>query len=81
MSHVKALQAVAGDHKLLLAAASQSWDRRILGADSFLPPGHHAKRFPSLDSSAQLIALPRQVSMPGGFLYLSVPEHCNSMLT
>ena len=37
---------------------------------------HQAKRFPSLDSSAQSTALPRQVSMPKGFLYLSVPEHC-----
>lgn len=42
---------------------------------------HQVKRFPSLDSSAQSTALPRQVSMPKGFLYLSVPEHCNSMLT
>ena len=41
MSHVKTPQAVAGDHEPLLAAASQSWDRRTLGADSFLPPGHH----------------------------------------
>ena len=61
MSHVKTPQAVAGDHEPLLAAASQSWDRRTLGADSFLPPGHHVKKFPSLDSSAQLIALPGQV--------------------
>ena len=61
MSHVKALQAVAGDHTLLLAAASQSWDRRILGADSFLPPG---QEIPTLDSSTQLIALPRQVKFP-----------------
>ena len=39
MSHVKTPQAVAGDHEPLLAAASQSWDRRIFGPESFLPPG------------------------------------------
>ena len=61
MSHVKTPQAVAGDHEPLLAAASQSWDRRIFGPASFLPPG---QEIPTLDSSTQLIALPRQVKFP-----------------
>ena len=43
MSHVKTLQ--AGDHKPHLAAALQSWDRRIIGR---LPPDHQVKRFASL---------------------------------
>ena len=64
--------------KLLLGITSRFLRRhRSLGIVEplerlILPPGHHAKRFPSLDSSAQLIALPAKSSFHAQGIFVPV---------